>query len=158
MEKPPAEFGIPIEFSSPVNPGLELARFPASMREYKFFVYIMASKSRVVYVGFTNDLPVRVFQHKSDRYEGFTKRYRVHRLVYYESFQYVRTAIAREKELKGWRREKRVALIRSINPTWEDLAAGWFTAEELSRDPYEPAVMKFDPLKIRMFSSGGEIG
>src|ERR1700745_4365976 len=63
------------------------------MREYKFFVYIMASKSRVLYTGITNDLPVRVFQHKTGRFAGFTKQYRVHRLVYFESFRYVRSAI-----------------------------------------------------------------
>ena len=89
------------------------------MREYLFFVYIMASKSRVIYVGFANDLHVRIFQHKSGRYEGFTKRYNVNRLVYFESYKYVNSAIAREKELKGWRREKRVALIESANPTWK---------------------------------------
>ena len=66
------------------------------MREHTFFVYIMASKSRVLYTGISNDLPVRVFQHKTGRCDGFTKQYRVHRLVYFESFQYVRGAIARE--------------------------------------------------------------
>ena len=66
------------------------------MREHTFFVYIMASKSRVLYTGISNDLPVRVFQHKTGRSDGFTKQYRVHRLVYFESFQYVRSAIARE--------------------------------------------------------------
>src|SRR2546430_5422699 len=104
------------------------------MPDYHFFVYIMASKSRVLYVGMTNDLTVRVFQHKTGRYKGFTQRYRVHRLVYFESYRYVNSAIAREKELKSWRREKRIALIESINPLWDDLAAGWFTAEEMARD------------------------
>ena len=111
----------------------------------------MASKSRVIYVGVPKDLHVRVFQHKSGRHEGFTKRYNVNRLVYFESYKYVNSAIAREKELKGWRREKRVALIESVNPTWEDLAATWFAAEELTRDPNAPATMKLDPSKIRTF-------
>ena len=83
------------------------------MREYKFSVYIMASKSRVLYTGVTNDLPVRVSQHKTGRFAGFTKQYQVHRLVYFESFQYVRSAIAREKEIKHWTRQRRVELIES---------------------------------------------
>lgn len=93
------------------------------MREYKFFVYIMARESRVLYTGITNDLPVRVFEHKTRRFAGFTKQYQVHRLVYVESFRYVRSAIAREKEIKHWTRQRRVELIESLNPTWEDLAA-----------------------------------
>ena len=129
---------------------------PDHMREYHFFVYIMASKSRVIDVGMTNDLAVRVFQHKSGRYEGFTRRYRVHRLVYFESFRYVSSAIAREKELKGWRREKRITLIESINPTWEDLAAEWFKPEDLARDPYAPVKIEFDPSKVRTFSGPRE--
>ena len=127
-----------------------------NMRDYHFFVYIMASKSRVFYVGMTNDLTVRVFQHKTGRYEGFTQRYKIHRLVYFESYRYVVGAIEREKELKGWRREKRVALIESLNPTWEDLGADWFTVEELARDPYAPVRIEFDPLKVRTFSSRRE--
>lgn len=117
------------------------------MREYKFFVYIMASKSRVLYTGMTNDLPVRVFQHKTERFAGFTKQYRVHRLVYFESFQYVRSAIAREKEIKHWIRQRRVELIESLNPTWEDLAASWFS-EELLANPDAPPVIRFDPTKV----------
>ena len=119
------------------------------MRDYHFFVYIMGTKSRVLYVGMTNDLTVRVYQHKTGRYKGFTQRYRVHRLVYFESYRYVNSAIAREKELKSWRREKRIALIESINPLWDDLAAGWFTAEEMARDPYAPVRIEFDPSKVR---------
>jgi putative endonuclease len=72
-----------------------------------------------------NDLFARVYQHKNDELESFTKKYRVHRLVYFERYRYVKNAIAREKEIKAWRREKRVALITSINPTWEDLAEQW---------------------------------
>ena len=123
------------------------------MRDYRFFVYILASKSRVIYVGMTNDLVVRVFQHKNGRYKGFTQRYKVNRLVYFESYRYVNSAIEREKELKGWRREKRAALIESINPLWEDLARDWFTAEELTRDPYAPVKIEFDPSRVLTFSS-----
>ena len=127
------------------------------MPDYHFFVYIMASKSRVLYVGMTNDLTVRVFQHKTGRHKGFTQRYRVHRLVYFESYRYVNSAIAREKEIKAWRREKRVALIESINPLWDDLAATWYTAEELARDPYAPVKIEFDPSKVRTFPSKEEL-
>lgn len=129
--------------------------FLASMRECKFFVYIMASKSRVLYTGITNDLAVRVFQHKTARFAGFTKQYRVHRLVYFESFRYVRSAIVREKEIKHWTRQRRVELIESMNATWEDLAVTWFS-EELLTDPNAPAVMKHDPAKIQ--STGEDNG
>jgi putative endonuclease len=85
----------------------------------------MASRSRVLYVGITGFLMQRALQHKSGECDGFTKKYKVSRLVYYETFQYVNNAIARETEIKKWRREKKVALIERDNPTWEDLAAGW---------------------------------
>lgn len=120
------------------------------MREYLFFVYIMASKSRVLYTGITNDLNVRVFQHKTARFDGFTKKYRVHRLVYFESFRYVNSAIAREKEIKHWIRQRRVQLIESTNPTWEDLAESWFT-KELLANPNGTPVMKYDPSKRQRF-------
>jgi putative endonuclease len=91
----------------------------------RYYVYIMASKSRVLYVGVTGFLMPRVLQHKSGVRDGFTQKYRITRLVHYESFQYVYNAIARETEIKKWRREKKVTLIESSNPTWEDLAADW---------------------------------
>src|SRR5215470_3656844 len=124
------------------------------MREYTFYVYIMASKSRVIYTGITNALSRRVFEHKTGRIPGFTQKYKVHRLVYFESWQYIRSAIAREKEIKHWIRQRRVELIESTNPRWEDLAENWFTAEELAADPNAPVVMKYDPRKVRSF--GGE--
>src|SRR5689334_17381211 len=92
----------------------------------KFFVYILASKSRRTYVGMTNSLVRRVLQHKTGEIEGFTKRYRINRLVYYEIFKYVNNCIAREKRMKSWSRAKKVALITAFNPTWEDLAAEWY--------------------------------
>ena len=94
-------------------------------RSKRYYVYIMASKSRVLYVGVTGFLLPRVLQHRVGDVDGFTKRFRITRLVYYEMFQYVDNAIARETAIKKWRREKRVALIEAKNPTWEDLAAGW---------------------------------
>jgi putative endonuclease len=90
-----------------------------------YYVYILASKSRALYVGVTGSLMARVLQHKAGEVQGFTHCYRVHRLVYYEMFQYVNRAIARESEIKKWRREKKVKLIEADNPTWEDLAADW---------------------------------
>jgi putative endonuclease len=91
----------------------------------RYYVYIMASKGRVLYVGVTGFLMARMLQHKVGEVDGFTKRYRVNRLVYYEPFQYVTRAIARETEIKKWRREKKVELIEAVNPTWEDLAGDW---------------------------------
>lgn len=76
----------------------------------------------MIYTGMTNSLSRRVREHKQKVNDGFRKRYNIHRLVYYEEFQDVRKAIAREKEIKGWRREKKVALIEGLNPKWRDLA------------------------------------
>jgi len=100
------------------------------MLDHYFYVYIMASKSRVLYIGMTNTLRRRVWEHKNGLCPGFTRDYRVHRLVYFERFQYVRNAIPREKQLKGWLRKRKIALIESVNPTWEDLAADWFKPSE----------------------------
>ena len=94
-------------------------------REKRYYVYILASKSRVLYTGVTGFLLQRVLQHKSGEVDGFTGQYRVNRLVHFEVFRYVDNAIARESELKNWRREKKVKLIEESNPTWEDLAKDW---------------------------------
>ena len=94
--------------------------------EKRYFVYILASRSRVIYTGITSGLKKRIWEHREGRVPGFTSKYRVHRLVYFESFQDVRVAIRREKEIKGWRREKKVALIEATNPNWDDLAEDWF--------------------------------
>ena len=96
------------------------------MAEQKiYYVYIVASRSRTIYVGITSEIEIRVLQHRNGTYEGFTKRYRCHRLVLFERFGFVENAIAREKELKGWKREKKIALIERENPTWVDLSADW---------------------------------
>jgi len=79
----------------------------------------------VLYVGMTGFLMARVLRHKAGEGGAFTRKYRVRRLVYHRSFQNVGNAIARETEIKKWRREKKVALINADNPTWEDLSAGW---------------------------------
>jgi putative endonuclease len=94
-------------------------------REYHFYVYILGSRSRNLYIGMTNNLRARVGQHRKKRPGSHTAHYNIERLVYFEYFQYVRSAIARETEMKKWTRAKKVALIEKVNPTWEDLAAGW---------------------------------
>jgi putative endonuclease len=86
-----------------------------------YFTYIMASRSGVLYIGMTNDLARRVAEHKEGLVGGFTKRYKVKKLVYFETTRDVRAAIAREKQLKSWRREKKVKLFEGTNPEWEDL-------------------------------------
>jgi putative endonuclease len=91
----------------------------------QFWVYIMASDSGTLYIGVTNDLQVRVQQHKAGEIEGFSKKYRCIRLVYFESYDHILKAISREKQLKGWRRSKKIALIEKINPRWQDLAEKW---------------------------------
>ena len=95
------------------------------MTQKLYYVYIMASKSRVIYVGMTGFLMARVLRHRAGEGGAFTRKYRVHRLVYSYGFRNVADAIARETEIKKWRRENKVALIHSGNPTWEDLADGW---------------------------------
>ena len=92
----------------------------------QYFVYIMTSTSGTLYTGMTNNLERRVYQHKEKLIEGFTKRYNVTRLAYYEIFGDVRDAIAREKQIKGWRRSKKIALIESMNPKWKDLSDDWY--------------------------------
>src|SRR5258708_35110606 len=95
------------------------------MREEKrYYVYIMASRSLTLYTGVTGDIYHRALQ-QAVEVEGFTKKYRVDRLVYYETFKYVNNAIAREKQIKAWTRAKRLALIKTMNPAWQDLADGW---------------------------------
>lgn len=90
-------------------------------REYNFWVYILSNRSHVLYIGLTNGLSKRVRQHRQGKAGTFTTRYKVTRLVYFEHYQYINNAIAREKELKHWTRAQKIALIESTNPTWEEL-------------------------------------
>ncbi len=90
--------------------------------EKRFSVYIMSNISKMLYVGVTNDLEKRVFQHKSKLIHGYTQRYNLFKLVYFESFGDIREAIQREKQIKGWVRSKKVALIETVNLPWNDLA------------------------------------
>ena len=95
------------------------------MNERRYSVYIMASRSHQLYVGVTNSIVRRVREHKNHIFEGFTAKYNIDRLVWYETYPYIRTAILREKQLKGWVREKKIQLIEKMNPTWRDLSAEW---------------------------------
>ena len=91
-----------------------------------YFVYILANWNHsVLYIGVTNDLQRRVYEHRQELVEGFTKKYHVHKLVYYEHTGDVKAALAREKQLKGWRREKKEALVETMNPDWNDLSETW---------------------------------
>ncbi len=89
-----------------------------------YYVYILTNRSKTLYVGVTNKLVRRVFEHKEKRVPGFTRRYNLDRLIHYEAFEDVRVAIHREKQIKGWLRARKIALIESSNPVWEDLTAG----------------------------------
>jgi putative endonuclease len=108
-----------------------LSVYDHRMHEGPYFVYMMASRSRTLYIGVTGDLHKRAFQHKWKEHAGFTARYNCDRLIWFERHQNVGRAIDREKELKGWRRARKIALIESGNPTWADLSRGWYE--------YEPA-------------------
>jgi putative endonuclease len=104
-----------------------------------FFVYMMTNKSRVVlYTGVTNDLTRRVWEHQNAEMPGFTKTYKVNRLVYYEDCDDPLDAIAREKEIKGWRRSKKNGLVEALNPNWADLSG---TLYEEARGPSHPLGM-----------------
>jgi len=98
-----------------------------------YYTYIMSSQGRVLYIGMTSNIEQRVFQHKTHAFGGFTAKYNVTSLVYFERHGAVMTAIKREKEIKAWRREKKLALIESTNPTWRDLSYGWY-----QRHRYQP--------------------
>jgi putative endonuclease len=95
------------------------------MRSY--YVYIMTNRSGTLYAGMTNDIQRRVYEHKQKLLDGFTKKYNMNMLAYFVETDDVEAAICREKQVKAWRRSKKVALIESMNPQWRDLSEGWFT-------------------------------
>jgi len=97
----------------------------------QYYVYIMTNKSRTLYTGVTNDLERRVYEHKQKLVPGFTARYNITRLVYFEATEDVQAAIVREKQIKGWLRRKKIALIESANPRWEDLSVKWRNETEV---------------------------
>jgi len=91
----------------------------------QYFVYILANKSKMLYTGITNNLERRIFEHKQHLVEGYTQKYQITSLVYYDETNDVNAAIAREKQIKGWLRKKKIALIESMNPEWKDLSEEW---------------------------------
>ena len=114
---------MPVKTSS-----LHIPEKPPGLLDKYSWIYMMCSNSRrALYTGVCAVLYDRVYQHKKDLIEGFTKKYKCHRLVYFESFAYIGEAIAREKEIKKWRREKKNALVETINPQWKDLSEGWYS-------------------------------
>ena len=92
----------------------------------QYYVYIMTNKSRTLYVGMTNNIKKRVYEHKSKLIDGFTKKYNISRLVYFETFGDSYSAIAREKTIKGWLRKKKIELVSRTNPDWRDLSEDWY--------------------------------
>ena len=99
-----------------------------------YYVYILANRAGSLYVGITNELERRVMEHRSGLISGFTHRYSIDRLAYFEDCGEIEEAIAREKEIKGWRRSKKIALIESINPRWEDLGSQVDEIPRFARD------------------------
>jgi putative endonuclease len=92
----------------------------------QYYVYIMTNRSKTLYTGVTNDLRLRVYQHKKKIVPGFTAKYRIDKLVYYEVGNDIYQVIRREKQIKGWLRAKKIDLIESVNPEWKDLSYGWY--------------------------------
>lgn len=92
----------------------------------EYYVYIMTNKSRTLYTGVTGNLMRRVHEHKNKLVKGFTRKYNIQYLVYYESTPNVYSALQREKQIKGWLRSKKITLIESMNPEWKDLSEEWF--------------------------------
>ena len=101
--------------------------------ERAYFVYILSSRSRNLYVGVTSDLIRRMWEHRVHAVPGHTARYRIDRLVHFETFADPASAIAREKRIKGWLRSRKIALIEQSNPTWEDFAKAWLEESSLGK-------------------------
>ena len=91
-----------------------------------YYIYVMTNKSRTLYTGVTNNLERRVYEHKNKLVAGFASKYNITKLVYYEETNDVNMALAREKQIKGWLRSKKIALIESENPEWKDLSLEWY--------------------------------
>jgi putative endonuclease len=109
--------------------GINAKRFclNAAMKNYR--VYIMSGRTRTLYVGITNDIERLAYEHRNKSIQGFTSKYHLDHLVYFEEYADVRDAIEQEKQIKSWRREKKVALIESLNPRWRDLSLNWQSHE-----------------------------
>jgi len=105
------------------------------MHEEFYYTYIVASRSHTLYIGMTGNLQGRIFAHKRKIHEGFSATYNCNRLVWFQQHSSSSAAIAREKQLKGWSRAKKIALIEKTNATWQDLSKDWFTEEQLTWEP-----------------------
>jgi putative endonuclease len=105
------------------------------MRDRRYFAYMMASRSRVLYIGMTNNMVRRDAEHKERKSDSFTAKHRCTHLVWYEIYHSPTAAIAREKQLKGWTRAKKIALIEQTNPDWRDLSEDWGKPIELYKEP-----------------------
>lgn len=92
----------------------------------QYYVYIMTNSSRTLYTGVTDNLIRRVYEHRNKLVQGFTQKYNITKLVHYEITNDVRAAIVREKQIKGWLRRKKIALVETANPGWKDLSQGWY--------------------------------
>lgn len=92
----------------------------------QYYVYVMTNKSGTLYVGVTNNIKKRIYEHKNKLVEGFTKKYNINRLLYFETFGDIFSAISREKTIKGWLRKKKIELVRTSNPAWADLSQDWY--------------------------------
>ncbi|MBU1101970.1 MAG: GIY-YIG nuclease family protein [Bacteroidetes bacterium] len=99
-----------------------------------YYIYIMTNNSKTLYIGMTNNLERRVYEHKNSLVKGFTSKYKITKLVYYEMTNDVNTALNREKQLKNWRREWKINLIESLNPEWKDLSEEWIRDSDISQD------------------------
>jgi putative endonuclease len=127
----------------------ERSEGPMQRRDHHYFVYILTNHSKTLYVGVTNNLRRRVWEHKSGNGSEFCKRYKIERLVYYESFDDVRNAIDREKRIKGWLRIKKIQLIVSMNPAWRDLSEGGTNGISSSRRVHRSfAALRMTRVKI----------
>ena len=120
-------------------------------RTHRYWVYIMSNMHHTLYVGMTNDLYRRVLEHKRGTGSSFAARYHLTDLVYFEEHRYVLNAIGREKQIKGWLRAKKVAMIEAENPQWIDLNAGWYEEQERSHfcHPERNVAQSKDPLPCR---------
>jgi putative endonuclease len=136
MRRPHCDEGARGPLITRDDAGTSRDRCPVDVRPV--FVYILASKTRVLYVGVTNDLIRRQWEHRTGAVPGFTRRYGVDKLVYYEFSAGPARAIAREKQIKGWARSKKPALIDSMNPAWNDFAELWFV--DVSSDDPSPSL------------------
>ncbi len=109
-------------------------------REHHYYVYLLSSRTRVLYCGVTNSLRRRVEEHQAAEKPSFTEQYNCHRLVWFEHYRYINNALTREKQLKRWTRAKKIALIEAKNPFWEDLSKSWKEeTKDLIQHPKPPA-------------------